>query len=366
MLKYLIEKEFTLLFRNKFLPRLILLFPCFALLIFPWAASFEIKNINLCVVDNDHSSYSRRLASKASSSGYFRLADITQSRSSAMERIEAGDADIILEIPSGFERSLMRDGSSSVMISADSVNGTKGGLGSAYLSGIVSDFADELREQAGSAKTAAVTIVPQNRFNPHLSYKVFMVPALMVMLLTMLCGFLPALNIVGEKEAGTMEQINVSPVHKFTFILSKLIPYWIIGFVVLSIGFVIAFLVYGLVPDGYFGTIYLFAGIYILTVSGLGLVISNYSSTMQQAMFVMYFFMVILILMSGLFTPVASMPGWAQYLAAFNPLKYFVEVMRAVYLKGSGFADLLFQAYALSGFAVFFNTWAVLSYKKSA
>jgi ABC-2 type transport system permease protein len=187
----------------------------------------------------------------------------------------------------------------------------------------------------------------------------------MVMLLTMLCGFLPALNIVGEKEAGTMEQMNVTPITRFTFIFSKLLPYWIIGFIVVTIGFGLAWLVYGLVPAGSLGTIYLFAAIYILAVSGLGLVISNYSETMQQAMFVMYFFMMVLIMLSGLFTPVKSMPGWAQDITIFNPLKYFMQVMRMVYLKGSGITELTTQMLALLGFALFFNTWAVLNYRKT-
>jgi len=162
------------------------------------------------------------------------------------------------------------------------------------------DFASEVRSKwitvSDVASAPYIEIISQNRFNPHLSYKIFMVPALMVMLLTMLCGFLPALNIVGEKEAGTMEQINVTPITRLTFIISKLLPYWIIGFIVITIGFGLAWLVYGLVPAGHLSTIYLFAAIYILGVSGLGLVISNYSDTMQQAMFVMYFFVLILIM----------------------------------------------------------------------
>ena len=192
-----------------------------------------------------------------------------------------------------------------------------------------------------------------------------MVPALMVMLLTMICGFLPALNVVGEKEVGTIEQINVTPVSKLTFILAKLIPYWLIGFIVLTICFFLAWLLYGILPVGHFVTIYLFAVVFLFVVSGFGLVISNHSATLQQAMFVMWFFMLILMLMSGLFTPVHSMPEWAQLIAALNPLKYFVEVMRTIYLRGGGIVELLPQLGALTAFAVFFNLWAVRSYRKN-
>jgi ABC-2 type transport system permease protein len=237
------------------------------------------------------------------------------------------------------------------------------------LSGIVRDFAGELHNDRlpspANNTLPVISVVSQNRFNVFLDYKVFMVPALIVMLLTIICGFLPALNIVGEKELGTIEQINVTPVNKFTFIIAKLIPYWLIGFVVQTICLGLAALVYGLIPAGNLLTIYFFAIIYILVVSGIGLVISNHSETMQQSMFVIFFFMIIMILMSGLFTPVTSMPQWAQDLTVINPLKYFIQVMRMVYLKGSSIFQLGTQLFALCSFALFFNTWAVLSYRKS-
>ena len=192
-----------------------------------------------------------------------------------------------------------------------------------------------------------------------------MIPALMVMLLTLICGFLPALNIVSEKEVGTIEQINVTPVPKFIFILAKLLPYWLIGFVVLTVCFILAWLIYGIVPVGHFLLIYFFAVLFVLVMSGFGLVISNYSATMQQSMFVMWFCLLVVILMSGLFTPISSMPEWAQLITIFNPLRYFMEVMRMIYLKGSGFFDLLPQLGILLLFAVVFNSWAVISYRKN-
>lgn len=205
---------------------------------------------------------------------------------------------------------------------------------------------------------------PPNLYNPTLNYKLFMIPALMVMLLTLICGFLPSLNVVGEKEAGTIEQINVTPVNKFTFIAAKLIPYWLIGIVVLTICFVLAWLLYGILPAGNFLTVYACALMFLPVVSGFGLVISNHSATLQQAMFVMWFFMLVLILMSGLLTPIHSMPRWAQWITVANPLRYFVEEMRTIYLRGGGFAELIPQLCALLMFAVVANVWAVKSYKK--
>ncbi len=371
MLRFLIEKEFKQILRHPFIPKLIVIFPCMVMLVFPWAATFEIKDVNLSVVDNDYSPYSTRLVQKIVSSGYFRLTDVSNTYPEAMQSIENHTSDLILTIGRGFERDLVREGSTEIMLVANSVNGTKGSMGTAYLSTIIRDFADELRSEQMQVQENENTIIPvinitaQNRFNAHLDYKVYMVPALMVILLTLLCGFLPALNIVSEKEAGTIEQMNVTPVSKFKFILAKLIPYWLIGFMVLTISFGLAALIYRLFPVGSLLTIYCFASIFVLVVSGFGLVVSNYSSTMQQAMFVMLFFIIVFMLMSGLFTPIRSMPEWAQVITAFNPLRYFIEMMRMVYLKGSNIADLGFRMFALAGFAVFFNLWAVFSYKKT-
>lgn len=370
MLKYLIEKEVKQFLRNKFMPKMVFIMPLAFMLILPWAANQEVVNINLSVVDNDRSAYSQRLVQKAAASRYFNFTDYSPTYTQAMEAIENGSADIILEIPSDFERNLERNCMTSVLISANAVNGTKGGFGSNYLASITKSFADELRAEAGIGikstdnSTPVIEIRVQNKFNPTMDYKVFMIPAIMVMLLTLICGFLPSLNIVSEKEVGTMEQINVTPVPKLTFILAKLIPYWCIGFLILSICFGVAYLVYGLAPVGSLLTIYLSALVYILVVSGFGLVISNHSATMQQAMFVMFFFLLLFILLSGLFTPISSMPEWAQMITHINPLKYFIQIMRHVYLKGSGLSDLLSPLGSLCLFAVIANTWAILSYRK--
>ena len=365
MIKFLIEKEFKQLIRNSFLPRLILLFPCMIMIFMPWAMNLEVRNVSLNIVDNDHSVLSRRLVDKIAASTYFRLTALPDSYDEALRNVEAGDADVILEIPRYFERDCIGGNAAHVLIAANAVNGTKGGLGSTYLSNIVRDYASEAATTDIPASfTVDCRLSTLNLYNPNLNYKLFMVPALMVMLLTLICGFLPALNIVGEKEAGTIEQINVTPVSKFTFILAKLLPYWLIGFIVLTICFILAWALYGIVPVGHFLIIYFFAVLFVLSMSGLGLVISNHSATMQQSMFVMWFCMLILILMSGLFTPISSMPGWAQVITVFNPLKYLMQVMRMVYLKGSGMVDLLPQLGALLLFALVLNIWAVRSFKK--
>lgn len=368
MLKYLVEKEFKQIFRNPILPRVIVVLPFVILALFPMVANFEIRDLKLSIVDNDHSDYSSELVQKVASSRYFQITNVSEKFTDAIKSIELNDADIILEIPSGFEDNLVREGGTKVLISANTVNATKGGIGSAYLSNILMDFNSEIRSEfvAVDAKSPKIgmSVSPMFLFNPKLKYYVFMIPALMVMMMAMICGFLPALNIVLEKERGTIEQLNVTPVNKFVFIISKLIPYWIIGFVVLTICFGVAWLFYGILPAGNVLTIYLFVSVFIVAFSGLGLVISNFAKSLQQATFMMFFFVIVFIFLSGLYTPVNNMPDWAKVISTISPLKYLMEVLRSVYLKGSSFMDLLPQFYYLTGFAVFFSVLAVISYRK--
>lgn len=363
MLRYLLEKEFKQIKRDRFMPRIIFLIPMMQLIILPFAANFEMRNINLSIVDNDHSVLSQQLTEKVLSSGYFRLTDVSGQYDEALTSIEKNTADIILEIPVRFEEQLTRDNHAEVLIAANAVNGTKGGLGSSYLSTIIQNFNQEKGFMpAGSPGGIRST----NLFNPHLNYKSYMVPGIMVFLLTIICGFLSALNIVSEKEKGTIEQINVTPIPKSLFLLSKLIPFWIIGFILLTIAILIAWIVYGLTPAGSFGVIYLFAAVYLIAFTGFGLAVSSISSTQQQAMFTCFFFMIIFALLSGLFTPISSMPEWAQEITRLNPIRYFVEVMRMVYLKGSSLADLRGHFFMVCLFAVLFNVLAVVSYRKNS
>ena len=265
MLRYLLEKEFKQIRRDRFMPKIIFIIPIMQLIILPFAANFEMRNINLSIVDNDHSVTSMQLVDKVLSSGYFRLTDRSDRYDEALTSVESNESDIILEIPSDFERDLGKEGRADVMIAANAVNGTKGGLGSSYLSLIIQDFN---REKGFASMGSGRGVASINLFNPHLSYKIYMVPGIMVFLLTIIGGSISALNIVSEKEKGTIEQINVSPVPKSLFLLSKLIPFWVIGFVLLTVAILIAWLIYGLVPEGSFGVIYLFAAVYLIAFTG--------------------------------------------------------------------------------------------------
>ena len=343
MIKYLLQKEFLQIRRNSFMPKIIFIFPIMVMCVMPWVMNQEVKNIRVDVVDIDHTTHSQQLVHQIEASNYFVFNGQKATYQEAMKDIETSMADIILEI---------RDGK--YLIAANAVNGTKGSIGSAYLSQIVSGTV--------TAPSASSVLTLYNKLQ---SYKVFMIPALMGILMMMLCGFLPALNIVGEKEKSTIEQINVTPVSKWSFILAKLIPYWIIGLVVLTLCLVLSWLVYGITCQGPLLLVYLLAILLALFFSSFGLIVSNYSDTMQQAMLVMWFFVVCLMLLSGLFTPVRSMPDWPYLTTYINPMHYFADAIRTVFVRGGGFQTIAHQVVALAIIASVMSVWAVQSYKKN-
>lgn len=367
-LRFLLQKEFRQIFRDPSILRIIFVMPMIQLLILPWAADYEVKDINLAVVDHDHSDYSRQLVSKVTASDYFRLQDYTASYTNALHEIEKDKADLILEIPASFEKKLIKEDEATLFLAVNAINGTKANLGGAYLRSIIQDYNREVRTEwiqfPRFSPETTIEVTSSNWFNPLMNYKYFMVPGILVILVTMVGSFLAALNIVKEKEIGTIEQINVTPVKKYQFILGKLIPFWFLGLIILSIGLLISRIAYGINPAGSIMTIYVFAGVYLLAVLGLGLLVSTFTSTQQQAMLISFFMMMVFILLGGLYTSIDSMPQWAQAITKANPVSYFIDVMRMVVLKGSGLADIKNHLLVVFGFAVFFNVWAIISYRK--
>ena len=343
-LKYLLQKEFLQIRRNAFLPKLIIMFPVVIMCVMPWVMQMEVKNIVVDVVDIDHTVESQRLVQQIAASNYFIFGGQKNTYVEAMKDIEKGWADVILEI---------RDGK--YLIAANAVNGTKGSMGSAYLSQIIS---------APVSTFSAASVL--TLYNKQQNYKLFMIPALFAIVMMLMTGFLPTLNIVGEKEAGTIEQINVTPVSKWSFILAKLIPYWLIALFVITVCLLLAWLVYDISPAGPVWLIYVLAMLLALFFSSFGLIVSNYSDTMQQAIFVMWFFVVSIMLLSGLFTPTRSMPQWAYLTTYINPMHYFIDAIRTVFIRGGGLHETAHQVIALAGIGTLMGCWAVQSYKKNS
>lgn len=367
-LKFLLQKEFRQIFRDPAIVRMILMMPIIQLILLPLAANYEVKNVKLAIVDHDHSSYTQQMINKITASGYFQLTGVSNSYNEEMKLVEKDEADIILEIPAQFERTIVKENKAPLFMAVNAINGTRANLGSAYLQNIIRNYNQDIRMQwiqkPRFNDQPRIEITYSNWYNPHMNYQLFMVPGILAVLLTMVGAFMTSLNIVKEKELGTIEQINVTPIRKHHFILGKLIPFWILGLVVLTLGFGVARIVYGIVPLGSFITIYAFAMVYLLAVLGLGLLVSTYANTQQQAMLISFFLMMIFILLGGLYTSIDSMPEWAKTITKFNPVAYFIEVIRMVVIKGSTLKDISKQLLIMFGFAIVLNGWAIFNYKK--
>ena len=323
--------------------------------VMPWVMQMEVKNIVVDVVDIDHTVDSQRLIQQIAASNYFIFGGQKATYDEAMQDIEKGKADIILEI---------RDGK--YLIAANAVNGTKGSMGSAYMSQIVTSRQPLFNSPHELDRHFQKGFSVLSLYNKGQNYKLFMIPALFAIVMMLMTGFLPTLNIVGEKEAGTIEQINVTPVSKWSFILAKLIPYWFIALFVITVCLLLAWIVYGITPAGPIWLIYVLAMLLALFFSSFGLIVSNYSDTMQQAVFVMWFFVVCIMLLSGLFTPTRSMPQWAYLTTYINPMHYFIDAIRTVYIRGGGLHETAHQVLALAGIGTLMGCWAVQSYKKNS
>jgi ABC-2 type transport system permease protein len=364
VLIYLLRKEVKQFAANPFLPRLVLLFPLAVMLILPWIATMDIHDVNLTVVDHDGSALSQRLVHQVSASSYFHLQKTETTYASALRQVEHGSSDLLMEIPQGFERNLLAGTPVQVYVAANAVNSNKGSLGSSYLGTILAQFAPQVLQERGITVPAPTHLSVQYLYNPRQNYRYYMVPALMIVVLIALCGFLPTLNIVSEKENGTIDQINVTPVSKTAFIASKILFYGVLGIVIFSIAFLIGKAFYGIAPYGNVWVIYLGALLFLLFMSAMGLTISNFSNTLQQAILTMFAVMMVFMLLSGIFTPVSSMQPWAQAITYLLPPRYFVEIMRGVCMKGSNIADLWLNFMMLSLLMVAMSIVAILTYRK--
>jgi ABC-2 type transport system permease protein len=370
ILLFLLEKEFRQILRNKQMIPLLLIAPVIQLVLLPLAANYTIKNISIAVVDNDHSTFSQKLISKITASGYFKLTGYTASYNEALSLVEQNKADLALQIPVNFEKDLVRENSAKVFIAINAIEGTKANLGGAYLSSIISDFNSDIRINWPAAPAVPdapqLIVVSSYWYNPFMNYNLYIVPAILVTLVTAMAAMQSAFNIVQEKESGTIEQINVTPIKKHIFILGKLIPFMILGIILFTLGLLIAWLIYGIVPVGNLLTLYGSLIVYLFAMLGFGLLISTYSSTQQQAMSLSFFFILIFNMMSGVFNSVDSMPQWAQTIVQTFPTSHFIKIMRTVVLKGSGFGDILYELGAMFVIGIMLNTWAVLNYRKTS
>lgn len=369
---FLLEKEFRQILRNKGIVRMLIIAPVIQLILLPLAADYSVKNISIAVVDNDHSTASQRLIGKITSSGYFKLTGYTGSYKAALSMVEQDKADLVLQIPAHFERDLVRENTQKLYVAINAIEGTKANLGGAYLSSIVQDYNQEIRQDWHTSATVSIQDAPQisiassNWYNPFMNFHLYIVPAILVTLVTAMASMQTAFNIVQEKESGTIEQINVTPIKKYIFILGKMIPFLVLGIIIFSLGLLVGWIFYGIVPVGNLGVMYISLIDYLFAMLGLGLLLATYSGTQMQAMSLSFFFINIFNMMSGAFTAVDSMPGWAQAIVQTFPPSHFIKIMRMVVLKGSGLSDITYDLGAMFVIGLVLNTWAILNYRKTA
>jgi ABC-2 type transport system permease protein len=357
----------------------VLVVPIVQLLILSNAATFQIRNTPTYVVDLDRTSASRGLVTRFAASGHFRVADQSASAELANEALLRGDVTMVLTIPHEFEASLVRTGRAAIQLSVNAEKGSAAGIVQSYAANIVAAYASELgatmHPGPRATKSAGGEVIPvrgaarievrvRSWYNPTLNYKHYMVPGILVALVTLIGTLLTAQNIAREKELGTLEQLNVTPITRGQFIAAKLLPFWVLGLVNLAIGLVVARLVFGVPMRGSLLLLFGSAMIYLVVALAIGLWISTLVETQQQAMFVTFFIMNVYLLMSGLFTPVDSMAPWVQVVSQLNPVRHFVTISRAVLIKGAGLADIARPLIILTVYAAVMLGLAVRQYSK--
>ncbi|HEY0035129.1 MAG TPA: ABC transporter permease [Longimicrobium sp.] len=375
-LRFLLRKEFLQIRRDPAVMRMLVAMPLVQLLLLGNAATFEIRSSRMYVVDEDHSPASRGLVTRLAASGRFEIAAASPSMALANRALLDREVSSILHVPASFERDLVRVGTAPVQLVFNAEDGAAAGILRTYATRIIAGYAAELGEElrpalavraaTGAPVRGAARIDVRSRgwFNPRLDYQAYMVPGILVLLVTMVATALGSMNIVREKELGTLEQLNVTPVTRAEFIASKLIPFWVIGLGVLAFGLTVARVAFSIPMRGSLALVFLAAAVYLLVALGIGLWISTIVETQQQAMFVTFAINMVYMLMSGLFTPIQSMPDWAQVIAQLSPVKHFIVLMRAVLVKGAGFSAVQVPLAVLAVYAAVVLTLAVRQYSK--
>jgi len=369
-IRYILQKEFRQIFRNKTMLPMIFMVPIIQMLLLVFAATYDMKRIDLVVVDKDMSSTTRELVAKFNGIPFFNIVEQSPSEKLAEKSLRNDKGDAILVFPNNFERDLIRNNRSGVQLIINAIESNSAQLIFSYSANIIADYNKNIiAEWKGIPEfspPAQVKISENYWYNPELDYKWFMAPGILAVLVTVIGMFMSGMNLVREKEIGTIEQLNVTPVKKYQFIIGKLVPFWVIGLFDLAFGLTIAWIVFDLPIVGSLFTLFFLASVYLISVLGLGLFISTVTDTQQQVMFVSFFFMMIFILMGGIFTPVESMPNWAQTADHLNPIYYFMRVMRMVVLKGSDFLDLIEEFVSLLILGITFLSLAIWRYRKTA
>ena len=371
-LKQMLIKEFIQVFRDKRTRFILIGPPIVQMLIFGYAATFDIHHVPMVVLDYDQSQQSRDLVSRFTSSPYFDVQrQLTQS-SQIRGLIDSGQATVGIEIDAGFAQKLLKGETAPVQVIVDATNSNTALIASSYITQIALGFAESYqRDRIGRIAPQLVEQMPSVEleqrpwYNPGLSSRWFFVPGVIGSLTLVLVITLTAFAVVREREIGTLEQIMVTPIRPVEFILGKTLPFFLIGLFDVSHIAVVGTFWFQVPFRGHISVLFTGAVLFIICMLGMGLLISTISATQQQAMVTAFFFIMPAITFSGFGFPIATMPQWLQYVTYLMPLRYFLVVLRGVYLKGVGMDILWPQMAAMAGLGFSLLTLAILRFHKA-
>jgi ABC-2 type transport system permease protein len=376
---FLVRKEILQVVRDRIMRVQILVPPVVQLLVVAQAMTFSVAKTDLALVDLDRSPASERLVERFTASGRFEASVVTASGDVADRALLTREAGAVLRIPAGFARDLARGRAPEVQLVLNAEDGAAAGIVQGYAGEILAAFsaaeAGAVRPAAsgvtasgarGSGIASGIAVQTRTLYNPQGEYLGYMAIGLLSALVTIVGVLLTSQNIAREREIGTLEQLNVTPLARGQFIAGKLIPFWVLGLLELTLGLLIIRWAFGIPFLGSVGWVYLGAGIYLIAALGLGLLISSAAATQQQAMFVTFFSLVTMLFLGGIFTPVESMPGWAQAVSQANPIRHFVDVLRTVLMKGGGLREVWPAYAAMAAFGGAVLPLAVARHRKRA
>lgn len=363
---YLIQKGFRQIFRNPDMLRIIFFVPLMQLLILSYAATTDLTNVRLGILDEDHTARSRRISESFFQNNIFAPVENPVNAAELEERLFRGKMDAAVWIPRGFEESLTTGETAEISITVDGQNSNSAGRTLGYLQSVIQKEMlrrfEEIKDKQPELAEKLHQIQPVIRYfyNPELQSRYYMVPAILVMLVTIISTMLTGMAVVREKEIGTLEQLLVTPLTSGQIIAGMTIPYGLLVLVEFTIAVLITLFWFGVPMLGSFWLLYLAAVVYLLTTLGGGLLVSTVSHTQQQSMFTVFFFLIFFIMTSGFFFPVDNMPDAVIYLSYINPMRYLMSIIRGIFLKGATFADvlpnlipLIFIGIALFSFAAY-------------
>lgn len=370
-IRILLIKELTQIKRDRSLLGILIVAPLFQLMIMGFAANTDIRNINLAIRDHDRSFHSREYIESLGASGYFRISPASGPERNDQAILASGQAGLILTIPPGFGKQLLNHQPATVQVLVDGADSNFGVNGLNTLQKATRLFSSRnirLATDALARKGGDLPVIEAETrawYNPHLLSRYYMAPALMGVLLLVTTMLVTSMALVKEREDGTMEQLIVTPLRPAELMIGKLLPFVLIGLIEVTLALGVIRGIFGIPVRGSLLLLYAFSGLFLLTTLGMGLFISTLVKTQQQAMMVAAFFVLMpFILLSGFIFPVENMPPAIQALATLIPLKYFLEIIRGIFLKGTGLSDLWQPALVLLIWGMGILTIASLKFRK--